>query len=93
MKQLIAKLDVSDGYGNKKILQVFTNKEEGTVTYWFGNTSGTRFAVSNMQCGWRGPNLPDNIYEHETNKKLLNAVVESVMGGVYKVESRKLFIE
>jgi len=94
MKQLIAKLDVSDGFGNKKVLKVFTNKEEGTVGYSLvGLNSGISFAISNMQCGWRGPNLPDNTYEYETNKVLLDAVVEAVMGGVYKVSSRKLFIE
>jgi hypothetical protein len=33
MKKLIAKLTLKDGYGNIKFLQVFTNKEEGTVSY------------------------------------------------------------
>jgi len=94
MKQLIAKLNVSDGFGNKKVLKVFTNRDEGTVSYSLtSNSSGMGFAISNMQCGWRGLNLPDNTYEYETNKVLLDAVVEAVMGGVYKVSSRKLFIE
>ena len=94
MKQLIAKLDVSDGFGNKKVLKVFTNKEEGTVNYsLMGTNSGIGFAISNMQCGWRGPNLPDNTYEYETNKELLSAVVKAVNGGVYNVDSKKLFVE
>ena len=69
MKQLIAKLDVSDGIGNKKVLKVFTNREEGTVNYSLtSNSSGIGFSISNLQCGWRGPSLPDNTYEYETNE-------------------------
>ena len=94
MRQLIAKLDVSDGYGNKKVLKVFTDRDEGTVNYsLIGSTSGIPFSISNMQCGWRGPLLPDNTYEYKTNKKLLSAVVEAVNGGVYKVNDKKLFVE
>lgn len=94
MKQLIAKLDVSDGFGNKKVLKVFTNREEGTVGYSLtGMNSGTNFAISNMQCGWRGPSLPDNVYEYETNQALLEAVVKAVKGGVYAVVDKKLFVK
>jgi hypothetical protein len=45
-----------------------------------------------MQCGWRGPLLPDNIYEYEDNKQLLSAVIEAVNGGVQEVVESKLFI-
>jgi hypothetical protein len=94
MKQLIAKLNVSDGFGNKKVLKVFANRDEGTVNYSLtSNSSGIGFALSNMQCGRRGPSLPDNTYEYETNKKLLDSVVEAVNGGVYKIDDKKLFIE
>ena len=94
MRQLIAKLDVSDSMGNKKVLKVFTDRDEGTVGYSLvGTNSGTSFAVSNMQCGWRGPSLPDNTYEYKTNNELLSAVTEAVRGGVYKVDSKKLFVE
>ena len=94
MKQLIAKLDVSDGFGNKKVLKVFTNREEGTVNYSLtSNSSGIGFSISNMQCGWRGPSLPDNTYEYETNEELLNAVSAAVRGAVYNVDSKKLFIK
>ena len=49
MKQLIAKLDVSDGFGNKKVLKVFTDREEGTVNYSLtSNNSGIGFSISNM---------------------------------------------
>ena len=49
MKQLIAKLNVSDGFGNKKVLKVFTNKEEGTVNYSLtSNDSSINFSISNM---------------------------------------------
>jgi hypothetical protein len=92
MKKLIAKLTLKDGYGNIKFLQVFTNKEEGTVSYSLFSPSGGAFAISNMQCGWRGPLLPDNTYEYKNNKQLLSAVIEAVNGGVQTVEDSKLFI-
>jgi len=92
MKQLIAKLNVSDGFGNKKVLKVFTNRDEGTVNYSLTSNS-MGFSISNMQCGWRGPSLPDNTYEYETNKELLDGVVKAVNGGVYKIDDKKLFVE
>jgi hypothetical protein len=45
-----------------------------------------------MQCGWRGPLLPDNTYEYKNNKQLLSAVIEAVNGGVQTVEDSKLFV-
>ena len=92
MKKLIAKLTLKDGYKNIKFLQVFTNEEEGTVCYSLVSGSGTAFAISNMQCGWRGPLLPDNTYEYKNNKQLLSAVIEAVNGGVQEVVESKLFI-
>ena len=92
MNKLIAKLTLKDGYGNIKFLQVFTNKEEGTVSYSLFSPSGGAFAISNMQCGWRGPLLPDNTYEYKNNRQLLSAVIEAVNGGVQTVEDSKLFV-
>ena len=92
MKKLIAKLTLKDGYGNIKFLQVFTIKEEGTVSYSLFSPSGGAFAISNMQCGWRGPLLPDNTYEYKNNRQLLSAVIEAVNGGVQTVEDSKLFV-
>jgi hypothetical protein len=46
-----------------------------------------------MQCGWRGPHLPDNTYEYPTNKALMRAVKEAVNGGVCNVIEEKLFID
>jgi hypothetical protein len=77
---------------NIKFLKVFTNEEEGTVSYSLVSPSGGAFAISNMQCGWRGPLLPDNTYEYKNNKQLLSAVIEAVNGGVQTVEDSKLFI-
>jgi hypothetical protein len=71
---------------------VFTNKEEGTVSYSLFSPSGGAFAISNMQCGWRGPLLPDNTYEYKNNRQLLSAVIEAVNGGVQTVEDSKLFV-
>jgi hypothetical protein len=92
MRQLIGKFKVEDGFGNEKSLKVFANHEEGTVGFSLTSESGTSFAISNMQCGWRGPHLPDNTYEYPTNKVLMKAVKEAVNGGVYRVKEEKLFI-
>ena len=94
MRKLIANVNVSDGYGNKKLLKVFTDQEEGIVEYnLVGVNGGIGFSLSSMQCGWRGPSLPNNIYEYTDNKTLLNAVIEAVKGGVYRVTDKKLFVE
>ena len=80
--------------GNKKFLKVFTNQEEGTVSYsLIGASSGVNFAVSNLQCGWRGPRLPDNTYEYNDNQAILNAVIKAVNGGVYNVTDKKLYVK
>jgi hypothetical protein len=92
MNKLIAKLTLKDGYKNKKFLKVFTNEEAGTVSYSLVSPLGISFAISNMQCGWRGPLLPDNTYEYKNNKQLLSAVIEAVNGGVQTVEDSKLFV-
>jgi hypothetical protein len=65
MKKLIAKLTLKDGYKNTKFLKVFTNEEEGTVSYSLVSPSGGAFA--DFKCGWRGPLLPDNTYEYKNN--------------------------
>jgi hypothetical protein len=92
MNKLIAKLTLKDGCKNTKFLKVFTNEEAGTVYYSLVSPSGTSFAISNMQCGWRGPLLPDNTYEYKNNRQLLSAVIEAVNGGVQTVEDSKLFV-
>ena len=92
MRQLIGKFEVVDGFGNQKTLKVFANRQVGTVDLSLTNSGGTSFAISNMQCGWRGPQLPDNTYEYPTNKALMEAVKEAVNGGVCKVTEEKLFI-
>jgi len=93
MRKLIANVRVSDGFKNQKTLRVFANREEGTVGYSLVGDSGISFSLSNMQCGWRGPQLPDNTYEYNDNKALLNRIVEAVNGGVYKVTEKKLFVD
>jgi hypothetical protein len=94
MRQLIGKFQVKDSMSNQKTLKVFTNREEGTVDYSLtSNKSGNSFAISNMQCGLRGPLLPDNTYEYPTNKALMKAVKEAVNGGVYQVTEEKLFVQ
>jgi len=93
MKQLIAKVRVVDGYGNEKTLKIFTNRDEGVVHYSLVSDSDTSFSIGNMQCGWKGPALPDNTYEYDTNTKLLDRVLEAVRGGVYRVLDKKLFVK
>lgn len=94
MTKLIAKLLVSDSLKNEKTLKVFTNQEQGTVSYTLVGVNGsTSFSISNLQCGWRGPSLPDNIYEYKNNKELFEAVIKAINGGVYKIIEQKLFIK
>jgi hypothetical protein len=94
MRQLIGKFEIADSMGrNPKSLMVFANREEGTVGFSLTNSGGTSFSLSNLQCGWRGPHLPDNTYEYPTNKALMKAVKEAVNGGVCKVQEEKLFID
>jgi len=93
MRQLIGKFEIADSFGNKKSLKVFANREEGTVGFSLTNSRGTSFSISNLQCGWRGPHLPDNTYEYPTNKALMEAVKEAVNGGVCKVKEEKMFID
>lgn len=80
MKRLVGKLNLQDPMGNKSKLMVFENREEGTVQYNLGIES-----LSNLQVGWRGPELPDNTYEYPTVKGLLAAVKEAVNGGTRTV--------
>jgi len=93
MRQLIGKFEVADSYGNHKTLKVFANRQVGTVDFSLTNSGGTSFSIGNMQCGWRGPQLPDNTYEYPTNKVLMKAVKEAVNGGVCYVVEEKLFIQ
>lgn len=93
MTQLIGKFEVADPFGNKKSLKVFANRQVGTVHFSLTNSGGISFSISNMQCGWRGPQLPDNTYEYPTNKALMKAVKEAVNGGVCQVTEEKLFIQ
>jgi hypothetical protein len=93
MRKLIGKLEVADPFGNQKTLKFFCDREEGTIDYSLTNEGRTSFSISNLQCGWRGPLLPDNTYEYETNKILLEAIVKAIKGGVYNVVNAKLFVE
>ena len=89
MKQLIAKLNLTEPMGNKKIFKIF-EYESGEVGYSLTNSEGVGFTTSNLQCGWRGPLLPDNVFEYESPKQLLESVIESVNGGVSSVDSSSL---
>lgn len=94
MKKLIAKVELVDGFGNPSTLKVFTDHEVGTVGYSLTSpNTGVGFSISNLQCGWRGPNLPDNTYEYSTNEDLMEAVYAAIKGGVKKVVDSKLFVK
>ena len=91
MRKLVGKLNLVDPYGNKEFLKVFANSGEGTISYVLTNLGGMRCSISNLQCGWRGPLLPDNTYEYHSNSDILNMVKIAVEGGTAKVESMKVF--
>ena len=93
MRKLIAKVNTAQRSGlNPKTLFVYENGS-GTVGYNYTNNQGMSFAISNMQCGWRGPNLPDCIYDYNTPAHLIRSVIKAVNGGVQKVIDKKVYIK
>ena len=91
MKKLIAKVSTQQRSGlNPKTLLVYEN-QSGTVGYRYTNSGGMSFAISNMQCGWRGPNLPDCVYDYKNPFHLLRNVIKAVNGGVQEVTDSKLY--
>ncbi len=91
MKKLIAKVSTQQRSGlNPKSLYVFET-DCGMVDYSYTNKRGVRFAVSNMQCGWRGPELPDCVYDYKNPFHLLRNVIKAVNGGVQEVTDSKLY--
>jgi hypothetical protein len=92
MRKLIGKVN-TESYGyhpNPKTLYIYEN-ESGTVGYSYTNSRGTSFAVSNMQTGYKGPELPDCIYDYKNPFHLLRSVVKAVNGGVVKAVDSKLY--
>ena len=93
MHKLIGKINTEQRGGlNPKTLYVYEN-ESGTVGYRYTDKRGTRFAVSNIQVGWRGPELPDCIYDYKSPMQLMRAAVKAVNGGVVTVVDKKTYIK
>ena len=93
MRKLIAKVNTAQRSGlNPKTLFVYENGS-GTVGYNYTNNQGMSFAISNMQCGWRGPTLPDCIYDYNTPAHLIRSVIKAVNGGVQEVIDKKVYIK
>jgi hypothetical protein len=90
--KLIGQLEVKDPHGNVKTLSISVDREDGWVGYQLKGSS-SNFAISNLQCGWRGPKLPDNTYEYPTNTELISAVKQAVNGGTYTVTLEKIFVK
>jgi hypothetical protein len=91
MQQLLGKINTVDPYGNRHVLKVFEN-ESGTVGYSLSTSKGIRLAVSNMQCGWRGPDLPDNVYDYDNPVKLMRDVREAINGSTEKFTDSKTYL-
>lgn len=93
MQKLIGKIYTEQSNGlNPKILYVYEN-ESGTVDYTYTDKRGTRFAVSNIQVGWRGPDLPDCIYDYKSPMHLMRAAEKAVNGGVVTAVNKKTYIK
>ncbi len=91
MKKLVAKVSTRQRSGaNPKTLYIYET-DSGMVSYSYTNSRGSSFAISNMQCGWRGPNLPDCVYDYKNPFHLLRNVVKAVNGGVQMVTDSKLY--
>lgn len=91
MKKLIVKLGVEDPMGNKKIFKVY-ECESGSISYSLESSNGTLFSTSNLQCGLKGPVLPDNVYECRSPRDLMSKVVDAVNGGTSIVYNKLLFL-
>lgn len=89
--QLIAKFNLSDVYNNKKIFKVY-EVENGNISYSLTNLQGVSFSVSNLQIGYRGPNLIDNVYEVDTIEELIKHTKKALIGSVATIEDAKVFI-
>jgi len=90
--KLVAILDVRDPCFNDMALKVFADRESGLVFYELSHGEGhTLWHIAALDC--ENPSLPDNTYEYDTNKKLLEAVIEAVNGGLFKVMNERLFWE
>mgnify|MGYP005999112105 CR=1 FL=1 len=93
MQKLIGKIYTEQRGGlNPKTLYVYEN-ESGTVGYRYTDKRGTRFAVSNIQVGWRGPELPDCVYDYKSPMHLMRAAVKAVNGGVVTAVDKKTYIK
>ena len=92
MQKLLAKVNTEESYNpNPKTLYVYET-ESGMVNYSYTNKRGISFAISNIQTGWRGPDLPDCIYDYKNPLHLLKNVIKAVNGCVVNVVDHKLYL-
>lgn len=95
MRKLIAQVKFCDDLNNKKTLNVYINKDEGTISYLLIDPK-TRYAHSlcSLQFGrWSDDLLPDVLHGYNSNHDLFNDVLLAVQGSVYRndVVERLLF--
>lgn len=95
MKKIIAQVKFCDDLNNKLTLNVYINKEVGTISYLLIDPK-TRYAhaLSNLQFGrYSDDLLPDVLHGYKSNQDLFNDVLLAVQGSVYrsKVVERLLF--
>lgn len=95
MKRLIAQVKFCDNLNNKQTLNVYINKEVGTVSYsLFSPKTKMAYALSTLQFGvWSDDLLPDVLHGYNSNQDLFNDVLLAVQGSVYRndVVERLLF--
>ena len=95
MKKIIAQVKFCDSLNNKLTLNVYINKDEGTISYLLIDPK-TRMAhaLSNLQFGLHSDDLlPDVLHGYNSNHDLFNDVLLAVQGSVYRnnVVERLLF--
>jgi hypothetical protein len=86
MKRIIAQVKFCDNLNNKKTLNVYINKDEGTISYLLINPK-TRIAHSlcSLQFGrWSDDLLPDVLHGYNSNHDLFNDVLLAVEGCVFR---------
>ena len=95
MKKIIAQVKFCDDLNNKMTLNVYINKDEGTISYLLIDPK-TRYAhsLSSLQFGkYSDDLLPDVLHGYKSNRDLFHDVLLAVDGSVYrkKVVERLLF--
>lgn len=78
-KEILGHFNLTDPYGNAQMLKVY-EKEDGYLNYRLSSRNQA-CSLSNLQVGWRGPELPVSIDDALTVHDLVKEIKRAVQGG------------